>query len=64
MHNGFGDSTVERGFTLTELMLTVAVAATLMAIGVPVLTDVTDGTKLNEAARVIEREFQTRVCAP
>jgi prepilin-type N-terminal cleavage/methylation domain-containing protein len=49
----------EHGFSLTELMLTVAVAATLLAIGVPVLMDVTEGSKLNGAARELEREFQS-----
>lgn len=48
----------DRGFSLTELMLTVTVAATLMAITVPVLTDVTEGSKLNAAARELERELQ------
>ena len=40
-------------------MLTVTVAATLLAIGVPVLKDVTEGSKLNGAARELEREFQS-----
>jgi Tfp pilus assembly protein FimT len=40
-------------------MLTVTVAATLLAIGVPVLLDVTEGSKLNGAARELEREFQS-----
>ena len=48
----------QRGFSLTELMLTVAVAATVMAIGVPMVTDVSATIKLNEAARLLEREFQ------
>jgi prepilin-type N-terminal cleavage/methylation domain-containing protein len=48
----------DRGFTLIELMLTVAVAATLMAIAVPVMTDMTASIKLNEAARTVERELQ------
>jgi prepilin-type N-terminal cleavage/methylation domain-containing protein len=48
----------ERGFSLVELMLTVAVAATLLTIAVPVMTDVSDSSKLNGAAREIEREFQ------
>lgn len=39
-------------------MLVVAVAGTLMAIAVPVTLDVTATIKLNEAARMIEREFQ------
>ncbi len=49
----------EHGFSLTELMLTVTVAATLLAIGVPVLLDVTEGSKLNGAARELEREFHS-----
>lgn len=48
----------ERGFSLTELMLTVAMAATVMAIGVPMVTDVSATIKLNEATRLIERELQ------
>jgi prepilin-type N-terminal cleavage/methylation domain-containing protein len=48
----------QRGFSLTELMLTVAVAATIMAMAVPVMTDITGTIKLNEAARMIERELQ------
>jgi len=47
-----------RGFSLTELMLMVAIAGTLMAIAVPVAKDLTATTKLNEAARLIERELQ------
>ena len=46
----------QRGFSLTELMLTVAIAATIMGMAVPVLTDVSATIKLNEAARMIERE--------
>ena len=49
----------EHGFSLTELMLTVAVAATLMAMAVPVLTDVTESSKLNSAGREVERELQS-----
>jgi prepilin-type N-terminal cleavage/methylation domain-containing protein len=48
----------QRGFSLTELMMTVALAATVMAIGVPMVTDVSATIKLNEAARMVEREFQ------
>ena len=50
--------TAERGFSLTELMLTIAVASTLMVVAVPVYSDVSDGTKLNGAARELERELQ------
>ncbi len=49
----------ERGFSLTELMLTVAVAATLAGIGVPVYRNVTESAKLSGAAREIERELQS-----
>ena len=48
----------ERGFSLTELMLTVAVAATIMGMAVPVMTDISAAMKLNEAARMVERELQ------
>ena len=48
----------ERGFSLVELMLTVAFMATLLTIAVPVMTDVSDSSKLSGAAREIEREFQ------
>lgn len=46
------------GFSLTELLLTVAVAGTIMGIALPIMTDVTATVKLNEAARMIERELQ------
>jgi len=48
----------ERGFSLIELMLVVAVAATVMAVGVPMVNDVAATIKLNEAVRMVEREFQ------
>jgi prepilin-type N-terminal cleavage/methylation domain-containing protein len=48
-----------RGFSLTELMLVVAVGATLMAIAVPVFTSISDATKLSNAAQAVERELQT-----
>jgi prepilin-type N-terminal cleavage/methylation domain-containing protein len=48
----------QRGFSLTELMLTVAVAATIMGMAVPVMTDISASIKLNEAARMVERELQ------
>jgi prepilin-type N-terminal cleavage/methylation domain-containing protein len=49
---------LDRGFSLTELMLTVAVAATLAAVGVPIVTDLTADIKVNQAARTVERELQ------
>lgn len=48
----------ERGFSLAELMLTVAVAGTLMAMAVPIVQDVSAAAKLGEAARLVERELQ------
>lgn len=39
-------------------MLTLAVAATLAAIAMPVMTDITGTIKMNEAARIVERELQ------
>jgi prepilin-type N-terminal cleavage/methylation domain-containing protein len=47
-----------RGFSLSELLLVVAVAATLMAIAVPFVGDVGENFKLSAAAREIERELQ------
>jgi prepilin-type N-terminal cleavage/methylation domain-containing protein len=49
----------ERGFSLTELMLTVAVFATLMAIAVPVLRDMSESQRLGASTRELERELQT-----
>ena len=48
-----------RGFSLNELLFTVAVAATLMGIAVPVLMDVSENSKFNAAVRMVERELQT-----
>ena len=47
-----------RGFSLTELMMVVAFATTLMAMSVPIVSDIAQSTKLNEAARLVERELQ------
>lgn len=48
-----------RGFSLLELMLTVTVLGTLIAVGLPVMKDMTESIKLNEASRMVERELQT-----
>lgn len=48
-----------RGFSLTELALTVAIAAILMTIALPTLTAMSDATKLSAAAQQVERELQT-----
>jgi prepilin-type N-terminal cleavage/methylation domain-containing protein len=48
-----------RGFSVVELVMTVAVMGTLLAVGLPVMQDVTASIKLNEASRMVERELQT-----
>jgi prepilin-type N-terminal cleavage/methylation domain-containing protein len=48
----------DRGFTVTEMMLVVAAIATLSVIALPVMKDLTQNIKLNEAARLVEREMQ------
>ena len=47
----------DRGFSLTDMMLTVAVIATVAAMAAPVMTDLTADIKIGEAARVVEREL-------
>jgi prepilin-type N-terminal cleavage/methylation domain-containing protein len=48
---------LQRGFSLTELVIVVAMAGTLMAVAVPLSGDLVAAMKLNEASRLIEREF-------
>ena len=49
----------ERGFSLVELMMVIAVAGTLMVVAVPVMTDLTESSKLSTATRELEREYQS-----
>jgi prepilin-type N-terminal cleavage/methylation domain-containing protein len=46
------------GFSLIELVLTVAVFATMAAIALPVYHDLTDSLRLTDALRGVERELQ------
>ena len=47
----------DRGFSVTELMMVVLMIGTLAAIAMPVMKDMTASIKLNEAARMVEREM-------
>jgi prepilin-type N-terminal cleavage/methylation domain-containing protein len=48
-----------RGFTLIEILVAVALIAILAGIGMPLLGNVADAMKLGEATREVERELQT-----
>lgn len=54
----YSPSRSDRGFTLPELMLTVAIVATIGGIAVPVMGNLSNSIKLNEATRMVERELQ------
>lgn len=49
----------DRGFSLIELLMVVALIGTFAAIAMPVMQDVSANIKLGEAARLVERELQT-----
>jgi prepilin-type N-terminal cleavage/methylation domain-containing protein len=49
----------DRGFSLIELMLTVAVFATIMGIAMPILRDLSESQRLGASTRELERELQT-----
>lgn len=46
------------GFTLVELLLVVGMIGTIAAVALPVMKDMSASIKLNEAARLVERELQ------
>lgn len=48
----------DRGFSTIELLLVVAMVATMAAISLPVMQDLTANIKLGEASRMVERELQ------
>ena len=47
------------GFTLLELLLSVAIIGIIAGIGVPLMNKAAENIKLGEAAREVERELQT-----
>jgi len=47
------------GFSLVDLMMSVAVMSTVFAIAVPAAKDAVDGLRLGMATRDVERELQT-----
>jgi prepilin-type N-terminal cleavage/methylation domain-containing protein len=48
----------DRGFTVIEMLMVVSMIAVLAVIALPVMKDMTASIKLNEAARLVEREMQ------
>src|SRR3954454_13966368 len=55
MFSGFRN---QRGFTVSEMLIVVAAISTLSVIALPVMKDMTASIKLNESARLVEREMQ------
>ena len=47
----------QRGFTLTELLMTLAMTATIAVMAVPLSGNFMDSLRLNDAARTVEREL-------
>jgi prepilin-type N-terminal cleavage/methylation domain-containing protein len=47
-----------RGFSLIEMVGVLAVLGAMLVVGLPVMKDMTESIRLNEASRMVEREFQ------
>jgi hypothetical protein len=58
MKNVFRHLTTQVGFSITELITTVAVIATVAAVATPQLINVVDSMRLGMAERDVERELQ------
>lgn len=54
----FSSSRHDRGFTVVEMLMVVAMIAILAGIGLPVMKDMSESIKLNQASRLVEREMQ------
>jgi Tfp pilus assembly protein FimT len=48
----------DRGFSLVDLMMTIALLGTILAIGVPVMGDFAESQRLGRSTRELERELQ------
>lgn len=55
---GFPSSSNQRGFTLIDVIIVLALLGIIMGMAVPALTDVVDKQRLGQAAREVERELQ------
>lgn len=55
MFSRFSD---DRGFTVLEMMMVVSIISVIAVVALPVMKDLTASMKLNESARMVERELQ------